>query len=142
MKHLALEPILELNPKFAVLKKLCLEDMEQDVEICKAKLRYEKRRRDEIIREREIYETEYGEVSNNKRRKLEITEEEKEEDVIRDARSRQFYDPSKRVFNYSKKRVTDLEENKSVMYLSKVNLRSERIAAIYLSSPYQIMETL
>ena len=54
----------------AVLKRLCLEDMEHDVEICKAKLRYEKRRRDEIIREREIYETEYGEVSNNKRRKL------------------------------------------------------------------------
>ena len=54
--------ILELNPKFAVLKKICIEDMEQDIEICNAKLRYERRRSEEILREREIYESEYGEV--------------------------------------------------------------------------------
>ena len=41
--------ILRLNPKFAVLKKLVIEDMEHDIEICNAKLRYEKRRRNEII---------------------------------------------------------------------------------------------
>ena len=103
--------ILELNPKFAVLKKLSTEEMEQDIEICNAKLRYEKRRKDEIIREKEIYETEYGEVSKHKRRKLnEITEEEEEESVIKDARSRQFYNPSSRVFDYTKTRVTNLEK--------------------------------
>ena len=44
-----------------------------------------------------------------------ITEEEaEEENVIKDARSRQFYYPSKKMFNYTKRRATDLEENKSV----------------------------
>ena len=52
--------ILELNPKFAVTKKLCLEDMEHDIEICNAKLRYERRRKEEMIQEKEIYEADYG----------------------------------------------------------------------------------
>ena len=79
-----------------------------------------------MIKEKEIYESEYGEVSNSKKRKLNvINEEEEEEEVIKDARSRQFYDPSNRTFNYTKRRVTDLEENKYVKLPKATDERME-----------------
>ena len=43
-----------------------------------------------------------------------MTPEEKEEEVICEARNRQIYDPVTKVFNYSKRRVTDLPENNRV----------------------------
>ena len=49
--------ILELNPKFACLKRLEKEDMEQDIEMGAAKLRYEYRKRQDLIREIEEDET-------------------------------------------------------------------------------------
>ena len=41
--------VLSLNPKFAVMKKLVETEMEQDIEMCLAKLRYETRKITEMI---------------------------------------------------------------------------------------------
>ena len=109
--------IFDLNPKFAIMKKLDKIEMEQDVEVCLSKLRYEIRRIEELIRELEIEETEFGIGSQSKRRKLEntMTPKEEEEESVKDAKQRQIFDPITRVFNYSKRRVTDLPENNRVM---------------------------
>ena len=98
------------------MKKLVLTDMEHDTELCLAKLRYEARKIAEMITEIEREETEFGIGSQAKKRKIEnkLTPEEIEEDVINEAKQRQIYDPLKRVFNYSKRRVTDLVENAKV----------------------------
>ena len=45
---------------------------------------------------------------------VELTEEEKEKFDLLEAKRRQFYDPEERIFNYNKKRVTDIRENARV----------------------------
>ena len=40
--------IINLNPKFAIMKKLIKKDMEQDIELCLGKLRYEWRKIEEF----------------------------------------------------------------------------------------------
>ena len=102
--------ILELNPKFAVLKRLNLLEMEQDIEVGIGKIRYEFRRKQELKRELEIYESEYGERAS-KRLKVDekISKKEEEEEIIKDSKSRQIYDPLTKVFDYTKRRVTDLQ---------------------------------
>ena len=45
---------------------------------------------------------------------IELTAEEKEELEIQEAKRRQIYDPEGKIFNYNKKRVTDLRENARV----------------------------
>ena len=108
--------ILELNPKFACLKKLVNEDMEQDIEMSAAKIRYEVRKRQDLIREIEEEETNYGIAGERKRRKLDnsLNKQEEEEEILKDAKARQIFDPISRKFNHSKRRVTDLVENNYV----------------------------
>ena len=106
--------VLDLSPKFAVMKRLDQLEMEQDVELGLGKLRYEITRMNKKIRDREIEETNYGIRRERKRIKLEEKQREEEEEIIEDAVSRQIFDPLTYRFNYSKRRATDLRENKSV----------------------------
>ena len=107
--------VLNLSPKFAVMKKLELIDMEQDSELGLAKLRYEIMRIMRRIKDEEEEETNYGIKKQRKRMRIEEREREEEEEILNDAKSRQIFDPMTRRFNYAKRRVTDLSENKSVV---------------------------
>ena len=49
-----------------------------------------------------------------KRMKIEEQQKEDEEETLEDAITRQIFDPLTHKFNYSKRSVTDLKENKSV----------------------------
>ena len=75
----------------------------------------------------EIEETEFGIGSQSKKRKLNnaLTPGEEEEENMKDAKTRQIYDPVTRVFNYSKRRVTDLPENNRVMLPKEVSPKLE-----------------
>ena len=97
--------ILNLNPKFAILKKLENIEVEQDIEICLAKIRYEIQRIEALRKQVEIEETEYGRCEERKRRRLEdnLTEDERKEEIIKSAKSRQTFDPQTKRFDYSKK---------------------------------------
>ena len=106
--------VLNLNTKFAVLKRLNQIDMEQDLELGLAKIRYVVTRINKRIREEEIQETNYGTSKMRKRMKLEERNEEDEKEIIENAKSRQIFDPLTFKFNYTKKCATDLKENKSV----------------------------
>ena len=119
--------VLSLNPKFAVTKKLVQVEMEQDAEICLGKLRYEIRKIEELIKQLEIEETEFGVGSQHKKRKIEnrATQEEEEEESLKDAKLRQIYDPITKKFDYSKRRVTDLPENSRVMLPKEVSPKLE-----------------
>ena len=57
------------------------------------------------------------EGENGKRRKVD-TDPDSKENLVEEAKERQFYDPVERVFNFSKKRVTDMKECAEV-YLPK-----------------------
>ena len=119
--------VIKLNPKFAIMKKLKKIDMEQDIEVCLGKLRYEIRKIENLIKELEVEETEFGIGSQCKRRKLNntLTPEEEDEESMKDAKERQIYDPITRVFNYSKRRVTDLPENNRVQLPKEVSPKQE-----------------
>ena len=52
-----------------------------------------------------------------------LSKAEQEEEVITDAKERQIYDPIKKVFDYTKRRVTDLRENDRVTLYKEVNDR-------------------
>ena len=54
-----------------------------------------------------------------------LTSEEEEEETLKDAKSRQIYDPINKVFNYSKRRVTDLPENNRVKLPKEVEPKIE-----------------
>ena len=58
-----------------------------------------------------------------KRRKLnnDLTEKEQKEELIKSAKSRQIFNPQTKQFDYSKRMVTDLEENCSVHLPKEVN---------------------
>ena len=55
--------ILDLNPKFAIMKRLKTIEMEEDKELCLAKLRYEAHKIDNLRRETEKEDTDYGYIS-------------------------------------------------------------------------------
>ena len=119
--------VLKLNPKFAIMKKLITTEMEHDTEMCLAKLRYEVRKIEELRTEIEREEAEFSYGSQSKKRRLndELTPKEREEEVIKDAVERQIYDPIAKIFDYSKRRVTDLPENGRVTLPKEVNPRIE-----------------
>ena len=117
--------VLNLNPKFAVMKKLENINMEQDIELGLAKLRYEVARINKRIKEEEIEETNYGISRSRKRMKLEESSKEDEREIMQDAKSRQIFDPLTFKFNYTKKCATDLKENKSVTLPKGVDDRIE-----------------
>ena len=99
-----------LHPNFAIQKCLEEEKQERDVELGLTKLRLEAQNREE---KEKIGNIEY-EVSEGKRIRLEIEaetrEKEKERDIM-DAKEHQIYDPVHQVFDFSKRRVTDMKEN-------------------------------
>ena len=103
--------ILKLSPKFAVMSRLDDEEMETDIEVSIAKTRYE------ISRQEEQQQLEELEESSVKRRKLVGNEEKQEKadkEEIVDAKERQVFDPLRKVFDYSKRRTTDLKENTKI----------------------------
>ena len=67
-------------------------------------------------RELEKEDIDYCYVDQRKKRKLEesLSHKEEKDDTTRDAITRQIFDPVKREFDYSKRRVTDLKENNFV----------------------------
>ena len=101
--------ILDLNPKFAVMRKLKRQEIEQDIELGLAKIRYEVNRRIQKRKTDEQEETDYGYITSRKRARLEekSTKEEEIENIMEDARTRRIYDPVEKIFDNSKRRVTD-----------------------------------
>ena len=98
--------ILKMNPKFAVMKRIRLEDIETEIEIGFSKIRYE-------IAKRKTEKLEEGiefESLDGKKRKIEAGYDNSKESIVEEARLRQVYDPIGKTFDYSKKRVTDLQE--------------------------------
>ena len=82
-----------LDPKFAVLNNLDDEEFEVEVESSLTKLRWNR----------------MSKTGNCK------DKEEREELEKEDAESRQVFDPVDKVFNFQKRRVTDLEQNAYVI---------------------------
>ena len=108
---------LKLHPNFSVMRELDSEEMETDTEVSLGKLRYEIRKQKE---RKELGNVEF-EVSEGKRRKIEAepkSEKERGKMEIGDVKERRIFDPMDKVFNFSKRRVTDLKENSKV-YLPK-----------------------
>ena len=104
---------LRLHPNFAVMNYLDEEEQERDVELGLAKLRMEARN---IEERKKIGDIEY-EGLDGKRIKLdaEIEDREKEKErELSDAKERQIFDPINKVFDFSKRRVTDMKENSKV----------------------------
>ena len=96
--------VLRLHPKFALLQDLDMEDMELDIELGCAKLRYQ------IGRENE---EKVVDASGNLIEE-DISEEEEEKLIEIEAKSRQIFDPLTKSFDYRKKKVTDMKENARV----------------------------
>ena len=108
--------MVKMNPKFAIQRKLRLIEQEQDTELCLAKLRYEIKKIEQWRKELEKEESEYGYGNQTKKRRIEnkLSPKEEEDEVIKEAKDRQIFDPVKKSFNYSKRRTTDLKENNKV----------------------------
>ena len=113
---------LKLHPKFAVREELDEEDIDFQGELCWTKLRYQ------LLREDEDDEG----IGDEADEEVELTDEEKQRFEILEAKSRQFYDPEEKTFNYKKKRVTDVKENarvtlpKAVKELQEVGIEIRR----------------
>ena len=92
------ENVLKLHPKFALMSDMRDVDMELEVELAFAKIRYQ------LLNE-------IGERHSDEEEELlreEMTEKEKEQIEEDEARSRQVFDPEGKKFEYRKKIVTDL----------------------------------
>ena len=95
---------LKLHPKFALMSDLREIDMDLEMELCFAKVRYQL--------SKELGEKLSDEDEEELRKEMTVEEEEKiEED---EARSRQVFDPEGKSYDNRKKRVTDLAENSRV----------------------------
>ena len=70
--------------------------------------------------ENEKEEAEFGYVQDKKRRRMNntLTEKEKLKETLEEAKLRQIYNPISKTFDYSKKCVTDMQEN-SYVHLPK-----------------------
>ena len=105
------------------MSRLVDEEIERDIEVGLAKMRLELKR----IREKELEaqvdlenaDMKRLKLSGEKERNIENGETEKEELLI-DARNRQIFDPIGKVFDYSKRRVTDLRGENDIIYLPKL----------------------
>ena len=100
---------LRIHPKFAVREVIDEEEVEFQEELGWAKLRFK------LLKEEE--ERLDSDVEDD----LMPTEDDMEEgkkfaemEEILEAKSRQYYDPEGKIFNYGKKRATDLKENSRV----------------------------
>ena len=123
------ESVLRLHPKFALMSDLKEMDMDLEMELCFAKIRYQ------LLKE--IGEKLTDEEEEELRKTTTIEEMEKMEED--DARSRQVFDPEKKNFDYRKKRVTDLKENSRVclpkplpaIEEASIELRRENIRRVF-----------
>ena len=104
---------LSLHPNFAIMKCLNEEEQERDIELGLTKLRLEARNVEE---RKKLGNIEY-EVTEGKRIRLdaEIENREKEKErELSDAKERQIYNPIEKVFDFGKRRVTDMKENSRI----------------------------
>ena len=110
--------VLKLPPKFAVRCKLDDIDMQTEVEMGMAKIRYQTRKEEQVRNIDEIDEIEENtENKVVKRQRLDSEQIAELEHLERlDAEGRRVYDPIGKSFDHGNKRCTDLQEN------SKVNL--------------------
>ena len=113
--------VLKLNPKFAVLSRLDDESIETDIEVAIAKLKYEIRRQEEI----ELLESVELENVNEKKQRLDVERDSETENEINEAKERQVFDPIRKVFDYTKRRTTDLAENTKVHLPKLVSAKEE-----------------
>ena len=107
--------VLQLHPKFSLRDTVTIENLEYEQELGYAKVRMELRKENEESLEDEDTLVKSGDtpsfVDQN-----EILEKERIDELSaeQEARSRQFYDPEENVYDYRKKRVTDIRENARV----------------------------
>ena len=103
--------ILRLHPKFSVRDTVTNENLEYEQELGYAKVRFDlTKENEESLEDEDSFDTNnktptFGQ--ENETREKERIEEMGEEE---EARSRQFYDPERNVYDYRKKRVTDIRE--------------------------------
>jgi hypothetical protein len=104
------ELVLKKHPKFALLENLKIEDLELDFEIGFGKYRYQMlgEERTERERRKEREETGVGDKDDD------LTPEERQEQEINNAKTRQLFDPIDKTYDGRKLRVTDLEINTRV----------------------------
>ena len=103
--------VLRMHPKFAVRDRIEDEECEFQEELGWAKLRFTLLKEEEECLD-----------SDDDEDDLKMTPEDNPEDDQRleelqeiiEAKSRQYFDPEEKVFNYGKKRATDLKENSRV----------------------------
>ena len=96
------EALLSLNPNYAFLKCLSIEDKEHDIELGMTKLMYEVTQLDLEQRKEEIqFENAEGELTD-----VDFTKKENDGE-IKDM-PRQVYNPFEKISYYGNKRVTDL----------------------------------
>ena len=114
------EEILTLNPKFTIMDRLDSEGMEVESEMGMAKYRFHTLKEDEIMDD-VMDENDGGDLDQergapkSKRRRLDQEEEKIMESMeLIEAESRQVYDSVRNIFDYGKKRTTDLKENAEV----------------------------
>ena len=113
--------VLRLHPKFAVRDMIDDEEIEFQEELGWAKLRFK------LLKEEEERLD-----SDDDEDDLTMTEDDLEDDQkfvemeeIIEAKSRQFFDPEEKIFNYGKKRATDLKENSRVTLPKPCNTEDE-----------------
>ena len=89
------------------------EAFERKVEVGLAKMKYELRKHKERELENAV------DIEDNENKKIKLEEDDEKEMDKADAKSRLVYDPLSKIFDYTKRRVTDLKENTKV-YLPKL----------------------
>ena len=109
---------MKLHPKFAVRDKIDDEEVDFQGELGWAKVRMTLLKEEEEKLDSEEDEDDLG-----------LNEEDDMEDdqlqEIAEAKSRQYYDPEAKIFNYGRKRATDLKENSRVTLPKPVSAANE-----------------
>ena len=113
--------VLKLSPKFAVLSKLDDENVETDIEVSIAKLKYEIKRQEDMA----LMEQVDRENLTDKKMKLEDNVDGVTETEISEAKERQIFNPISKIFDYSRRRTTDLVENSKVYLPQLVGAKEE-----------------
>ena len=72
-------------------------------------------------------ESGYGSGNQAKRRRIEnqLSPKEEEEEINKEAKERQIYDPIRKRFNYTKRRATDIPKNNKVKLPEEVDVKHE-----------------
>ena len=126
--------VLKLPPKFAIRRRLTETEMQTEIQMGMAKVRYQTHKEDLV---REIEEVNENEIDNtNKKRKMLDNEELEELENLEklDAEGRRIYDPIGKSFDYGNKRVTDLPENSKVTLPKPCDPKTESSIELLKSS--------